>query len=232
MAATQVSGEKELTSSEKLNQFMQKNRIKILIGFISFFVIIAIFIIGFSISDRIKEKAFSQIDSFEQRYEELKPFIGSEGPEAVSKQDDIKALMEELAAFERKASGYAAAKAFGISAGIFEAQKKWPEAEKAWSNAANAAKKTYLAPVALYNAAVAAEEQGNTESAIEFYKKALETDNSFLGAARAQFSIGRLEESRNKKDAAIEAYRSLIGKWPNDPIWSNLAQSRILLLSN
>jgi tetratricopeptide (TPR) repeat protein len=139
--------------------------------------------------------------------------------------------LEELGGFAKKNSGLAAAKAYSLSATIYDSQKKWELAEKAWAGAAAAAKKSYLAPAALYNAAVAAEEQGNDESAIGYYKKALEFGNSFIGAARAQFSVGRLEESKNNRDAALEAYRNLVSKWPSDPIWANLAHSRIIKLS-
>ena len=232
MDASQDTREQKLTISEKLNQFMQKNRMKFIVGFISLFVILAGFIIGFSVYDKARAKAFTKIDEFERQYEELQSHIGSEAPEAVSKQVEIDALLEELAAFQKKNSGFASARAYCISAGIYEKQKKWAEAEKAWFDSANAAKKSYLAPVSLFNAAVAAEEQGNAESAIEFYKKALDFGNTFIGAARAQFSVGRLEESRNNREAAIEAYTSLVNKWPNDPVWSNLAHSRILILSD
>ena len=231
MDATPDTHEIKLSISEKLSQFMQKNRKIIIIGFISLFVVLIAFIAGFSINDKISAKAFSRVDSFESRYNELKPFIGGEGTEAASKQADITALLEELSAFQKEISGFAAARAFNISAGIYENQKKWAEAEKAWTDAANAAKKSYLAPVSLYNAAVAAEEQGNTESAIGLYKKALDFGDAFIGAARAQFSIGRLEESLNNREAALDAYKSLVSKWPNDPIWSNFAHSRIIALS-
>jgi tetratricopeptide (TPR) repeat protein len=79
---------------------------------------------------------------------------------------------------------------------------------------------------------VAAEEQGDIETAIAHYKNALEHSKVFPSAVRAQFSIGRLEESMNRKDAALEAYRSVVNNWPNDPLWPNLAQSRILALSD
>jgi tetratricopeptide (TPR) repeat protein len=111
-------------------------------------------------------------------------------------------------------------------------QKNWVAAEEKWLKAAEAAPKSYLAPIAVYNAAVAAEEQGNVESAIAFYSRAAGFGDSFPAAARAQFSVGRLEESRNNKDSAVEAYRNLLAKWPNEPVWPNLAQNRLLVLSD
>jgi tetratricopeptide (TPR) repeat protein len=112
------------------------------------------------------------------------------------------------------------------------AQKNWISAEIKWVKAAEAAARSYLAPIAIYNAAVAAEEQGNIETAIAHYSRAAGFGDSFASAARAQFSVGRLEESRSNKDSAITAYKILLARWPNDPVWPNLAQNRLLILSD
>jgi tetratricopeptide (TPR) repeat protein len=211
---------------------MQKNRRKIFLGFLAIIVLLAGFIITITVRDKIQSGAIRHIDAFNSRYEQLKPFISGEDEEAASKQADITALLDELNAFGKKSFGFAAARAYCMSADIYWEQKKWAEAETSWLNAAKAAGKGYLAPVAFFGAAAAADEQGNTESAIEFYNKALNYGNVFPGAARAQFSVGRLEESRGNSDAALQAYRSLTSKWPDDPIWTNLAQSRIMVLSD
>jgi tetratricopeptide (TPR) repeat protein len=232
----------EISFTEKLNDFIQKNRRSLFIGLVSVIVILAALIVFSVAREKVLTKALSQADSLNKRYEELKPFIGSEEPsdgvtsdigtnDAV-KQAEIHLLLEDLSFFERKNSGFAAARAYNISAAIYADQKKWAEAEEAWTKAAKAAGKSYFAPVSLFNAAVAAEEQGNNDSAIDLYTRALGFGNVFPSAARAQFSLGRLEEGRNNKEAALEAYRSVLSKWPNDPVWPNLAQSRILILSD
>jgi tetratricopeptide (TPR) repeat protein len=232
MAADTQKKNEELTINERLGDFLQKNR-KILLSVLACLAVILIgFTVVFSIRDRVRAKALSQVDAFNRRYDALKSFINSEEPVDDSKQEEISALQEELAVFASKKSGYAAARAYGISADIYADQKKWAEAEKAWSASAKAAGKSYLGPVSVFNAAVAAEEQGNIESAIELYTKAIDFGNVFPAAARAQFSVGRLQESLNNREAAIEAYRNIVSKWPGDPVWSNLAQSRIVVLSD
>ena len=221
----------EGTINEKLNEFVQKNRRGLLAAIVLVAVVLVGFIIGISVRDKLHASAFSKLDELSRRYEALQSAVGSDKAEDVSKQADITALLDDLAAFQKKNSGFAAAKAYGISADIYAGQKKWAEAEKAWTASSQAAAKTYLAPVAGFNAAVAAEEQGNIDSAIDLYRKALDFGSVFPAAARAQFSVGRLEESRNNKAAALEAYKNLVAKWPNDPLWTNLAQSRIVVLS-
>ena len=217
--------------TEKLNDLIHKNRQKLFIALIAVVVILAAFVIITTVRDKMTTDALSKADAFNRRYEALKKFISGEDPEAASKQADIDALLEELAAFTAKSSGFASARAHVIIAGIQWDKKNWAEAEKAWMAASAAAAKTYLAPISIYNAAVAAEEQGNLQSAIDLYTKAVNYGTDFPAAARAQFSIGRLEETQNNSSAALEAYRALVNKWPNDAVWINLAQSRIIVLS-
>jgi len=220
----------ELDISTQIGEFIQKNRKIFLIALIAAIAILAGLIVINAVRDKILTNALSKVDGFSRRYDELKSIIGSDDPENLLKQAEVFILLDELSAFEGKNSGFAAARAYSLSGSIFADQKNWAQAEDAWVKGAEAAAKSYLAPVSLFNAAVAAEEQGDTDSAIGLYARALGYGNSFPSAARAQFSIGRLEEARNNIDAALEAYRSLLSKWPDDQIWPNLAQSRILVI--
>lgn len=221
----------KITFNQKLNEFVQRNR-KIIFG-VFFAIIIGLvgFIITHTVRDRMQINAFTQLDALNLRHEALLPYITGEDIEA-SRQAEINALLEDISAFAARNSGFAAARAFSLSADIYWELEKWAEAERAWAASARAASRTYLAPISAFNAAVAAEEQENIESAIAFYTQALNYWRIFPAAARAQFSIGRLEESRNNREAALEAYRDLLRRWPNDPVWSDLAQSRILVLTN
>ena len=231
MPAIQDSRADEVTITEKLNDFIQKNRRKLIIGLISVMVLLVVFIIATTVYEKVQVNALLKVDEFNERYIALQEYVTGDSPEAVIKQVEIILLQQELSAFAAKSSGFAAARAYVLSAGIYWEQKDWSQAEEAWIASAKAAPKTYLAPLSLYNAAVAAEEQGNIQSAIDLYNRALAHEGDFASAARAQFSIGRLEESQNNRAAAIEAYRNLVNKWPNDPVWSNLAQSRIIVLA-
>jgi tetratricopeptide (TPR) repeat protein len=148
-----------------------------------------------------------------------------------NKDAALNALVVELIAFAPKHSGYVGARSYSILAGIYADKKAWEDAENAWTNAAKAGAKTYLAAVSLFNAAVAAEEQGNIPRAIELYTQSVALADVFPAASRAQFSIGRLQEEQHNKDAALEAYRQLVNKWPQDIAWTNWAQSRIIMLT-
>jgi tetratricopeptide (TPR) repeat protein len=144
---------------------------------------------------------------------------------------EVEQLLAELETFARRNFGYAAGKAWSLIAAIHGQKKDWPAAETAWAAAAKAAKKTYLSPLAFFNAGVAAEEQGKTQEAIDYYTTSLAAASDFPGAARAQFAIGRLQESLGNTGAAIEAYRAVISGWSYDQVWPSLAHSRIIALT-
>ena len=218
----------EVTLSQRVNDFIQKNRKILFISLIAIIVILAGFIITVITRERAQANAISQVDAFNRRYAELHPHINTGD---VMQQAEIAILLVELQDFQNRASGFPAARAYTITANVFTEMQRWAEAEEAWVNAARAAGRTYLAPISFFNAAVAAEEQGNIQGAIDHYARAVAFGDVFHFAARAQFSIGRLEEQRNNREAALAAYRILLARWPNDPVWPNLAQNRMILLA-
>ena len=222
----------KLGAGEILNEFFQKHRKVIVIGFLSLVVVLAALVIGISIRDNLQEKALARVDEFSRRYDGLKKDSGSEAVDAVLKQSEVAVLLVEIEGLAKKTSGFAGARASGLQASILAAEKDWDNAEIAYLAAAKKAGKSYLAPINYFNAAVAAEEAGKIDEAISHLNSAVNHKSDFPAAARAQFSIGRLEETRNDKIAALAAYGALVAKWPDDPVWASLAQSRMIVLSN
>jgi tetratricopeptide (TPR) repeat protein len=222
MADVVEHGEGSLT--QKISDFIQRNRGGFLTGLIGIVAALVIFIAVTSIRDSINTKTLTQVEELSGRYDILRFDIND-----TSKDADIQALIDDCSNFAINHKGYAGARAYSIVGSIYMDKKNWTEAVKAWNNAAAAGAGTYLEPVSIYRAAVAAEEQNNYQEAIDLYTKAAAMN--FPAAARAQFAIGRIQETQNNKDAALEAYRSLLSKWPNDGMWSNFAQSRIIALT-
>ena len=218
----------DITINQKIFEFIQKNRKTLFISLITLLVILAGFIVIVTVRERTQANALSAVDAFSRRHNELRAHI-RDGD--IIQQAEIMLLLAELEEFQNRASGFAAARAFSISADIFMEQENWTRAEEAWLNAARAAGRNYFAPISFFNAAVAAEELGNIQAAIEHYNRAVGFGDIFHSAPRAQFSIGRLEEERNNRAAALAAYRALLARWPFDPVWSNLAQNRIIILA-
>jgi tetratricopeptide (TPR) repeat protein len=228
MAATTTEEKKGKESiGDAIADFIQNKRREIVICLVVIVVVVAGCIAGFAIRNVIRDNALSAVEDFSDRYDQLVMDIND--PE---KAADVQAFLDELSAFAGKQSGYAAAQAHSIAASVYAEKKDWAGAENAWTAAAKAGAKTYLAPAALFNAAVAAEEQGKTPEAIALYTESASFAADFPEAPRAQFAVGRLKETQGDKQGAIEAYRAIRDKWSSATVWINLAQNRILVLEN
>jgi tetratricopeptide (TPR) repeat protein len=216
----------EYNAGERIVLFIQNNRRKLFILLGCAAALLAVFIGVLVVTDALTARNISRVEGFTERYDALRFTIAEE-----SGAEDVAALLADISAFAPGASGYAGSRAYALIAGIHGDKKEWAEAEQAWRDAAKkAGKKSYLTPVALFNAAAAAEEQGKIPEAIALYTECLSARDSFPSAPRAQFAVGRLEEKRGNREGALEAYRTLRANWPNDTIWRNLAQTRIISL--
>ncbi|MDR0494449.1 MAG: tetratricopeptide repeat protein [Treponema sp.] len=208
-------------------EFIQKRRKPIFISAGLALLLLVAFVAALSFIGMLKEKAIAASEEFNRRYEALQASVTDDLSEK-----DLGELLAELEVFAKKNSGYAGGKAWSIMGAVYSEKKEWAQAEAAWASAAKAAKKTYLVPLAWFNAGAAAEEQGKTEAAVEYYSNSLAYAAGFPAAPRAQFAIGRLSEALNQNEAAIEAYRAVISSWPYDQAWASLAHSRIIALEN
>jgi tetratricopeptide (TPR) repeat protein len=214
---------KEYSLDDRINDFIRDKRRTILICFGLALVLLVALVGGIAIRDTMRERAVSRVEEFTRRYEELRFNMTDE-----ANAEAVAALLEDLSAFAPGTAGYPGSRAYALIAGIRGDKKEWAEAEQAWREAAKKAGKSYLAPVALFNAAAAAEAQGKIPEAISLYGQCLASPADFPASPRAQFAIGRLEEKQGNRENALEAYRTLRTTWPNDTLWRNLAQSRII----
>ncbi|MDR3355673.1 MAG: tetratricopeptide repeat protein [Spirochaetaceae bacterium] len=228
--------------------FFEKNRRFLFISGIVIAALLAGLIAVLLLRDFMQKEAIVKLDVLIERYDKVKDSLAAGGTATDSVEtsltadsgevsvtadsggeDGVQALLVDLQALGKSASGYPAARAWFMAANIHHERGEWGEALTAWLAAADKGVATHLAPVCLYNAAVAAEAAGDTDSALSNYQKAVGFAD-FPVAARAQFSVGRLEEKKGDNEAAVAAYRAVIEKWPSDTGWTNLAHSRIVAL--
>jgi tetratricopeptide (TPR) repeat protein len=210
---------------------MLEKRRPIILGVIGAVVAVClIFVAGTLISQSRTNSAIKTLDeNLAPRYEKLTNTGDNPIVPAGFEKDTREALLKDLAAFGGAHAGYAAGKAWTMAGNLYFADKKWKEAEDAYTRAAETSAKTYLAPIARYNAGAAAEEAGNPAGALAHYEKAVGTAD-FPYAAHAEFSIGRLYEWQKKKDEAKQAYQKIIDTWPYETSWVALARDRLIVL--
>lgn len=176
------------------------------------------------VSSKGTEKALADIDSIS--YTMTKDSAALADADLDAKKD---AALASLSKYVSK-SGVAGVRANMLAAEIQFSKKDNESAAKSWILAAEKGKKSYTAPLAYFNAAVAYENACNLDAAEETYKKVV-SYKDFDQIAHAKFSLGRVYEAKGNVDAAVEVYNELFGSSENDS-WAKLAKSRVIVLAS
>jgi len=224
----QSGNEKQPQFSQRITDFVQSNRKPIFVSAAAVVIILIGIMVALMVTDMLRGRAIAAVEELGTRYEDLRDLISWGDDEDTGQELDV--LLADLRYFASRNSGYAGGRAWSMLGSIYGRKGEWAEAEAAWLSAARVTSRSYMAPIALFNAAAAAEEQGRLEEAISHYAASISAPAGFFAAPRAQFSIGRILESRGDYDAALQAYRDVIFGWPHDTVWTNLANSRIIAL--
>lgn len=214
--------------NEKFEDFLRKNRLALLICGAVIIVAIAGLAIGSALNNA---SANASTQRLEKLSEDLTAWSSEQDPtKKAEAEKKLVAGLDEVAA--KWPRSYAAAKSISMKARIAEGNKDWASAEKDWMLVASRFGKTYLGPLALQNAAAAAEERGAADQAIAHYK-ALVKDyaGKTVGIPHAYFSLGRLAEAAKDYAGASENYGKLVSSYPDDD-WTKLAKDRIIFLKS
>lgn len=212
------------TASSKLNGFLEKNRKVVLVTFI----VVLVLVIGFVAFEVIKsastKKALAQIEAY---YYELITDSTDLDDAAIAKRSTD--CLENLSSYTNK-GGIAGVRANMLSAELAYLQKDYEGAVAFYDAAVAKGKKSYTAPICLYNKGACFEEMNKMSEAAEAYKAAAEFKD-FGMAAHAYFSLGRVREALNDFAGAAEVYKTINDKFVDDD-WGNLAKTRLIELKS
>lgn len=212
------------TLSDKIAEFVSSIR-KVLVAILA--VVAGVVIVYGAIvivSLKGTEKALADIDSIS--YTMTKDSATLTDSDLDAKKD---AALASLAKYTAK-NGVAGVRANMLAAEIQFSKKDNEAAAKSWILAAEKGKKSYTAPLAYFNAAVAYENAGDMSSAEGTYRKVV-SYKDFDQIAHAKFSLGRVLEETGKLDEAVEVYTELFGSSESDS-WGKLAKSRVVVLTS
>lgn len=222
---SKANAAEEKTFVEKLSDQVRKNRKAILVV-VAVIALALVAVAAYSIISNATAEASSM--GMEAVRTKIAAWTGE--TDETKKADEKTAILADIDAVAKKwPRSFAAQEALFVKAGIIAKDGDNEGAEAAYLSAANVLPKTYLAPIALEAAAVAAEERGAADKAAEYYKRIVDTYKAGSGLPHAIFSLGRLAEGRSEWPVALENYEKLAASYP-DADWTKLAKDRIIFI--
>ena len=221
---------KELTSKQKFlkrfSDFLQRYK-TIAIIFLS---VIVAFIISFAVvsevNKSIEEKSTSMTELIQEDFDSW-----TNAPDEERKGSLESSILEQVeAVLEKYPKKYAGQRALFIRGNLYFGMEEWDSAHDDYILLAERFPKSYLAPVALINGAVAMEESDQPEKALEIYQSILKTyRENTPEIPRILFAAGRIQELLGAKEAALDTYNDLLDNFSSSS-WTNLARNRIIYL--
>jgi TolA-binding protein len=127
---------------------------------------------------------------------------------------------------------FAEQRSLDLEASIAYEKKEFEKAAERWTSLADRFPRSYLAPLALYNAAAAWEEKGERAKARASFERVLKTyESEYADIPMVLFSLARLQEEENQPEKAAEFYNQLLDRYSSSS-WTKLARDRIIYLKS
>lgn len=209
---------KELSAEEKLQNrisgFFERNAKTLLICAAVLVVLVAIVVTVTAVSSANREKAMVRIQSLEETV------VGAyAGMEDAAKADVISSLEAE-----EKGKSYVSFKASYLKGLAYFQDEKYQASYDAFMACVSKKSDSYLAPIALVNAAAAQEALGNTTEALDLYNRVTSDYKESGMGAKALFNTGRIYFQQGNTALALSVFNQLIDKYPSSE-YSALAKN-------
>ena len=213
----------EKTTAEKIADVIKANSKIIILLSVAVLVLLVLIGVYDTIATNRNEKALVHAESIEDVY---KQWLSSAEADRDAVSEELTGLIDTaLADYE---GTYAAMRANFTKGLISAEEEKWEDSIESFQTVAAEFPDTYLAPVALFNAASIADQSGDTEKALAIYESVIE---SFSGIStdipETLFNIARLNEELGNAEDALASYQKIVDEY-NSSSWTNIAKSRII----
>jgi TolA-binding protein len=142
-------------------------------------------------------------------------------------QKDLLGRLDGLVA--RPGRLYGTQRALLLRASLRFELKSWDEAAADYRELARRFPRSYLAPIALFDAGTSLEEKGDRDGAAALYRDLVTRWKETSVTPRALFALGRLAEEAGTWDEAKSRYEQLDAEWPSSG-WTMFAKNRLIAL--
>ncbi len=216
----------EKTRAEKVAEIIKANSRKLIA--LSAALLLVLLLVGVfeTVSSKRAEKALLHAEQIEDVY---KQWITSAEADRGAVSEELTALITEaISDFD---GSYAALRAYYTKGLLNAEEQKWDDSIASFLAVAEKYPSSYLAPVALFNAASIADQSGDTEKALSLYESIIENFSDISAdIPETLFNIGRLNEELGNADNAVVSYQKILDDY-NSSSWTNIAKSRIISIN-
>ena len=207
-------------ADQTLEAFLLKNRKPLLAVCCCCLVAAVVVCVCVIVRDAKTKKALAAIDTVE--------FTLVSSSSGISDEDASSRLDEAALALEGYLSmkGVVGVRANMLAADIAFQVGDFQKALDLYQAAAHRSRKAYTCAENTYNAAVCAQQMGQTSEALTLFAQAAEQEDFYL-ASRALFNAGRICEGQGDFIQAGEYYQKAVDSHSGEE-WASLCQSRII----
>jgi tetratricopeptide (TPR) repeat protein len=188
-----------------------------------------VFLVGYfawsEITKRQSVTATLQVEQAEKVYDSW--FAETDTAKKATLEKDLLERLDGLV--KRPGRLYGTQRALMLRADLRFELASWDEAAADYRELARRFPASYLAPVALFNAATSLEEKADADGAKAIYTDIVTRWKATAIAPRALFALGRLAEDAGTWDEAKSRYEQLDAEWPSSS-WTQLAKNRLIAL--
>jgi TolA-binding protein len=213
---------------EHVTEFIQRFRIALL-------AILALIVVGIIVAVVYEELHKSSIAAVTEMVEKVD--AAHDALLAAKTDAEKTALFQDFEAAVKQAGesfkgSYAEQRALFLKGTYFYNDKKYAESEAFFLSASQVMPASYLAPIALINAAFAAEDKGDSAKSIEYLNKlAKDYEKTSAQVPRALFNLGRIHEASENWKEATAAYQKILDAFSGSN-WTKFARDRIIYLKS
>ncbi|MFA5467852.1 MAG: tetratricopeptide repeat protein [Sphaerochaetaceae bacterium] len=216
---------KEESSKGKLEQkfatFVKSNQVAIIVVVAAIVLALVVLGIALRISNNQATARQVEIDALQRDYEQWK---------GAKDEDNAELKAKLLALSKRGGKSYPVVKALYLQGLLAYEEGAYEEANGSFLAAAERNKESYLAPLALFNAAVCSEQLGDNLKAIELYQRIYDDYGSdAVESPRALFSLARLYENDGELDLAKAIFQQLSDEFPASE-FGRLAKTKLVII--
>lgn len=225
--------------AERLSAFLGRNRTLLLALAIVLVGGIVVSVVLAQVLDQRAEAATMAAESLQDDWDAFssaRPTFAAEdgSPAALTEEeqelaDSIREQAERILADWPRS--YGAQRAHFVLGNLAWELQDYEGAATHYTTLAEEFSRSYLAPIALMNAAAAYENLGESDTAAGLYGRVADSTAATTEVARAIFNLGRLAEAEGDTERALEHYRRLVDEHASSN-WTNLGRNRIIGLTS